>query len=195
MTASNFRTALDFIFRPENDGQQDDSAPGENFRTSYGVTQMTWDAAVRDGIVAGLLENATQAQVEAIYRARYWNAVGCSSLPDGVDLMAFNDAVLCGPGHAARLMQRIAGAVQDGAVGPETLRKVGAYGVKPMIDAIAAGDLEYFMQLHNAPMFIRGWTRRTNDCRALAYKLARLALAPDAPAAVDTPEATAGDQV
>ncbi|MEJ0016839.1 MAG: glycosyl hydrolase 108 family protein [Acetobacteraceae bacterium] len=151
MTASNFAAALDFIWGPTRDGHQDDSAPGETFRTSWGMKQMTWDAAVADGIVAGDLAHATKDQCAAIYRARYWNALHCSSLPDGVDLMAFNDATLCGPGHAARLMQRIVGAQQDGAVGPETLRKVGSFGVRALIDRIAAGDLEYFMTLHNAP--------------------------------------------
>lgn len=169
---------MDFIWQPNNDGHKDDSAPGEKFHTSFGVTDMTWNAAVTDGIVSGSLRTATKDQFLAIYRARYWNSLNCSSLPGGVDLMAFNDAVLCGPGHASRLIQRIVGAKQDGAIGPMTLRASGVFGVRALIDAIADGDIQYFMSLHNAPMFLKGWTRRTQECRTIAYRLAGLGVPP-----------------
>lgn len=192
MSAANFIAALGFIWQPENDGHQNDSAPGETFHTSWGVTQPTWDAAVAAGIVKGSLDTATKAQCTAIYRAFYWNALHASSLPDGVDIMAFVDATLTGAGHVARLLQRIVGAAIDGAIGPDSLRLIGSYGTARMIDSIAAADLEYEMALSNSPKFINGWTRREQDCRVLAYKIARLPLAP-APVAHQIPANTSED--
>jgi lysozyme family protein len=174
VTASSFQASLDFIWAPDRDGSQDDSAPGEPFQTAWGITQTTWDSSVTDGIVIGDLTSATEDQCAAIYRVRYWNAMHASSLPTGVDLMCFNDATLTGPGHTARLLQRTVGAVQDGAIGPDTLRRVGSFGVKALIDTLAAADALYLMTLANAPKFLNGWTRRENACRAAAYKIARI---------------------
>ena len=174
MSANNFQAAMDFIWAPDRDGAKNDSAPGEQFATAYGVTQMTWDSAVADGIVSGALADATKDQCEAIYRVRYWNALHASSLQDGVDLMMFNSAVLAGAGHAAKLLQRIVGAEQDGAIGPDTLRHANSFGVKALIDAIADGDEAFFASLANAPLFLRGWTRREEAARQLAYKMARI---------------------
>lgn len=192
MSAANFIAALGFIWQPENDGHQNDSAPGEAFRTSWGVTQATWDAAIDAGVVKGTLDTATQTQCVAIYRAFYWNALHASSLPDGVDIMAFVDATLTGAGHVARLLQRIVGAAVDGAIGPDSLRLIGSYGTARMIDSIAAADLEYEMALANAPKFINGWTRREQECRVLAYKIARLPLA-TAPTPPQVPANTSSD--
>ena len=170
--SDNFEHALDFVWR--FDGFKNDSAPGETFRTSYGVTEGTWAGAVRDGVVEGAFEDMTEAQARAIYRVDFWNAMHCSSLPPGVDVMMFSSGTLAGTGHAVRLLQRIIGAHVDGVVGPETIRKAGSFGLRQLIDALAAGDEAWFKTL-GKDQFVRGWTRRTEECRQLAYHLARIA--------------------
>ncbi len=175
MSGANFKAALDFIWGADRDGHQDDTAPTETFRTSWGVTQPVWDTACAQGIVTGQLEDATQEQCAAIYRTLFWNALHCSSLPDGVDLVLFSNACLAGVGHEARLLQRIVHATVDGAIGPETLRKACGFGTKALIDALIAADQEYLISLANAPLFIHGWTRREEATRAAGYKVARIA--------------------
>ena len=49
MTAANFEAALKAFWT--FDGAKQDAAPGETFATSYGVTEMTWSAAVETGVV------------------------------------------------------------------------------------------------------------------------------------------------
>lgn len=180
MTASSFPVFMAFIWSPTNDGARRDNAPGETFNTVRGITQMTWDAAARDGIVAGDLQDATDAQLTAIYQANYWNALRCNELPAGVDVMVANDAVLAGPGHAARLLQRCVGVAEDGAIGPETLRGVWRVGTAPLIDKLHDADDAFFASLAKAPLFLGGWTRREDDARALALRL----IGAPAPAAV-----------
>jgi lysozyme family protein len=170
----NFQSALDFIWQPQNDGHRNDSAPGENFATVYGVTQPVWDRACEEGLVTGDIATADLAECTAIYHSFYWNAAGCQLLPAGIDLMVFNDAVLCGTGHGSRLLQRVVGAKQDGAVGPKTLALVQRMNTKEVIDQIASGDEAYFASLRNAPRFLNGWTRREKDAQALAYRLAAI---------------------
>lgn len=171
---TDFDTSLDFIWGPSRDGQPDDSAPGETFRTSYGVTASTWAYAVDHGIVTGNIEDATRDQCGAIFRAFYWNAMHCSSLPAGVDLLLFEQATLGGTGIVVRIMQGIIGAEADGVVGPETLRLAGSHNVRDMIDRQVQTFLVHLSTLGNWQTFQRGWTNREVAAKAAAYKLARI---------------------
>lgn len=163
-----FATALAFIWQADNDGAQNDAAPGEPFHTSWGVTQQTWDNAVAHGLVSGSLDQATQDQCKVIYRANYWNAMRCDSLPAGVAIMLFNDAVLTGVGHTVRMLQRIVGVTADGVVGPLTAAKVALYGAIGTVNALVQADEQYLATLAGAPKFLHGWTRREEECRAVA---------------------------
>jgi lysozyme family protein len=169
---ATYEACLAFVEGPSRDGSFNDSAPGEAFVTHYGVTQYTWGMAVQQGIVDGGFSSATTEQCAAVMRALYWNSMHCSSFAPGIGLMLFNDGVLCGTGHATRLVQRIVGAAQDGVVGPQTLRLANSFGVKALIDAIVAGDDAYFAALKNAPLFLHGWLRRESDAQKLAYQMA-----------------------
>ena len=167
-----FRAAIQFIMGPSNDGHADDSAPGEAFITRWGITGMTWNYAASHGLVTGALADATPQQIVVIYSALFWRAAGCYRLEPAVGFMVFNDAVLCGTGHAARMLQRIVGAVEDGIIGMDTENKAWRFGVPALIRAIAAGDDAYFATLANAPKFLNGWTRREDEAMAAALKLA-----------------------
>ena len=163
-----FDTAVAFIWGPDRDGQQDDSAPGEGFRTSFGITEMTWNDAVNQGIVSGDFATATRDQFLTIYRVRYWNALGCDHVNPGVALVLFNDGTLTGTGHVARLLQRCVGTTEDGVVGPHTEAAANAMARADLINALIAADETYLASLANAPQFINGWTRREESCRTAA---------------------------
>jgi lysozyme family protein len=169
--SATFDQAIDFIWAPDRDGHQNDRAPGESFATAWGITQMTWDNAVANGMVSGPLADATRAQCEAIYRADYWNPLHCDSLNPGVAFVLFNDAVLSGVDAAVRLLQRMVGATEDGIFGPQTLRMANAVPASQLIDRLTVADEKYLASLANAPMFIRGWDRRELACQAEALTL------------------------
>ena len=169
--ATTFDRAIDFIWAPDRDGHQNDRAPGESFATAWGITQMTWDGAVADGIVSGSLADATREQCKAIYRANYWVPLHCDSLDPGVAFVLFNDATLSGVDAAARLLQRCVGATEDGIIGPQTLRLANAMAPSSLIDRLTTADETYLAALRNAPMFIRGWDRREVACRTAALAL------------------------
>lgn len=165
----NFDPALGFIWI--YDGFKNDSAPGEAFQTTYGITEETWATAVEDGIVVGDFSQATSGQCADVYRWLYWDPLGCQSLPAGADLVVFSDAALAGPNHEARLLQRVVKATQDGIVGPHTLKLAGAMPAKALIDGLCSGNLAYLKSL-GMQLYIRGWTNRENATQKAAYKLA-----------------------
>lgn len=173
MTPCTFETCDGFVL--QFDGVRDDSAPGENFATSYGITAMTWAWAIGQGVVADKpLAAGTVGEFEAIRRALFWNPLRCAQLPAGVALMVYNDGVLCGVGHEASLLARVIGstAPPTSVIGPDIMRKANSFGDKALIDALAKADETYLASLAKAPLFLSGWTRREEAARALAYQMA-----------------------
>jgi len=157
------------------DGARVDAAPGEHFATSYGVTKMSWDDAVNEGLVSGDMNNAPVADFAKILEANYWDRNNCNQLPIGIDLMVFNDGTLSGYDHAAKLLQRLVGTEVDGQIGPLTLKAVGAFiaasSIEALIDRIAGADKIYLLQLNNAPLYINGWMRRERYMQTTAYNM------------------------
>jgi lysozyme family protein len=171
MAVAAFQSGMAFILSPERDGHKDDRAPGEKFMTNNGITDATWNHAVAQGIVSGLLTDMTHAQCLAIYRANFWNAMRCDAFPPGVALVLFVDATLMGVGHVTGLLQRIVGARLPGCVGPETIGDAARWRPADLVNALIDADEVYLATLANAPLFIRGWTRREEALRKAALAL------------------------
>ena len=172
MASATWPAALSFVWRPENDGQGyhcDAGDPGG--ATNRGVTHATWDEAVRHGLVSGDLSTASPADLSRVLRCMFWNVIQGDALPAGPDLAVFNIAMLAGPGRAARILQGVCGAVVDGAVGPATIRAAGGMPASGLVARLTDGAETYFAHCSDAAQFLRGWTRRANDCRALAISI------------------------
>jgi lysozyme family protein len=153
---TTFDAALAFIWDADRDGHAYDRAPGETFATAWGVTEMTWQAAVADGLMSGELADATREQCATIYRARYWNPLRCDSFAPGVAMVLFVDATLTGTGHVARLLQRIVGTVADGVIGPHTIAAANRWIPAALIGQLMDVDEAYLATLAKAPTFLRG---------------------------------------
>jgi lysozyme family protein len=170
---TNWQTSLNFTFN--YDGFKDDQAAGESFATSYGVTEYTWNDAVEAGIVTGSIADATQDQCITVLHDMFWNKVNGDGLPSGCDVVVYNNGMVCGAEHAAKLAQRVVGVAEDGAIGPITLLAIKGFGVQQFIDAMTAADEKYFAALAKAPLYLIGWDRREEACKVLAYQLAGIA--------------------
>jgi lysozyme family protein len=143
------------------DGFKDDRAPGETFATAYGVTEMTWTWAIGQGVVEDKpIDQATAEDCETVRKVLFWNSAHCGQLPAPVALMVYNDSVLCGVGHAVRLLQRVCGVADDGDVGPATLGAVGSIDRMVLVDRLVAADDTYLAALAKAPLYLKGWERR-----------------------------------
>lgn len=171
-----FLDGLDFFWVPSMDGHQEDSAPTESFRTSWGITPPIWNAGLAQGVVHGDLENATQEQCAALFFVFFFNALRLTTVPEAIAFTLFVESTLTGTGHVAKLLQRIVGTAQDGIVGSLTLTAMYRYivkvGTKAMLDAIVDGDEVYEKSLPNAATYIGGWIKRDEEERLAAYKFA-----------------------
>lgn len=165
----NFQTCLDAFWT--FDGVKLDAAPGEKFATSYGVTRMSWDDAVDEGLVSGDMNSAPVSDFAKILEANYWDRNNCNQLPAGIDLMVFNDATLSGDDHAAKLLQRLVGTIPDGMIGPHTIVEVKAMEPSVLVLMIARADIAFLSALRNASLYINGWKRREFYMQTEALKM------------------------
>lgn len=137
--------------------------------TNRGVTQTVYnDWRVTHGLPEQSVKHITDAEVMAIYKHRYWDAVKGDELPCGVDYCVFDFAVNSGTLRAARYLQEAAGANVDGMIGPATLAAVAAEGADELIDTICDARLAFLKRLSTFDTFGKGWTRRVEDVRAKA---------------------------
>ena len=79
--------------------------------TNLGVTKKTYDNYYDTDIDKEGMKQLTKADVEPIYKDRYWLKCQCQELPSGVDWAVFDYAVNAGgPSRAAKALQRALGA-------------------------------------------------------------------------------------
>lgn len=158
-------------------------------RTSRGVTQRVYTAWLRrQGLPSADVWTATDAQVEAIYRALYWTKAGCDELPAGVDFVVFDGAINSGVGQSIRWLQRsltgYPGAV-DGAVGDVTLHAASQdEDNDALVARYCAARLGTLRGLKAWRTYGRGWSARIANAQKIGQAWASGSVGP-APVAVD----------
>jgi lysozyme family protein len=141
--------------------------------TNKGITQRVYDDWRRSrGLDPRSVRSIEQNEVEAIYRAQYWDRIRGDDLPAGVDYCVFDFAVNSGTNRAARYLQKAAGVLDDGQIGPMTLAAVRASNPKHLINAICAARQAFLEQLSTFSTFGTGWTRRVAEVAATCSGMA-----------------------
>jgi lysozyme family protein len=160
---SNFQRALSRVLKHEGGYVDHPKDPGG--ATNRGVTIATFRRYVkRDGTKADL-RAITAEQVATVYYKHYWAAVDANELPAGVDYAVFDLAVNSGPSRAARFLQRVVGATEDGRIGPATLAAVRNADPTELIAKLCVARLAWLRTLKTWPTFGKGWERRVTDVR------------------------------
>lgn len=179
---SNFDRALLLVLKHEGGYSNHPKDPGG--ATNRGVTQMTYDNWRKDQHQpVRSVKEITDAEIAALYRSRYWNAVRGDDLPAGVDYAVFDYAVNSGPGRAVRELQKAVGAVADGIIGPATLALAAADQPKHLIADICQRRLAFMRQLSTWSTFGKGWQARVDGVLASALAMAASAEPVQAPPA------------
>lgn len=145
----NFGRALAFALQYEGGYVNHPKDPGGP--TNMGITIATLSHEL--GRRASILEvkNLTVEQAGAIYRKKYWNAIGANDLPAGVDILAFDIAVNSGVGRALQWLEKTRGL--------QPRQRVAA------LDRTRVG---FYRALRTFPVFGKGWLRRESACLAVA---------------------------
>ncbi len=152
---SDFQNCVRLVL--EHEGGNDDDPRDPGGRTSRGIIQSEWNTWRKSHPgLPGDVWSAPQVQVEAIYREKYWDALGCDRMPSGVDYAMFDFGVNSGISRAQKF--------RDG---------ISALKPTDIIDELCSARLTFLKGLTTWKTFGRGWTTRVNDVRRDAIAMAR----------------------
>jgi lysozyme family protein len=174
MLRDYFPKALDFIWRPDVDGQPYHVTPHDTGgATNWGVTYATWSAwqrLHRQPASLSAFKQLDKSAFEPLYRAQFWNACRCSSLGP-IGIMVFDCAVNCGPGHGASFLQMVLGVDVDGQIGPLTIAAYAAVDPDVLVRALCEQREDYYQHCPRAEYFCKGWNTRAENCRDYVLSL------------------------
>lgn len=171
MSKCNFARALAAVLVSEGGFVNNPHDPGG--ATNKGVTQLVYDDwRARLNLPKQSVKLLTDAETEAIYRERYWNAIQGDRLPDGVDYCMFDFAVNSGPTRAAKTLQQVVGVADDGQIGPATLAAVAAQEQHRLIADLCAARMAFLKRLPTFKFFGKGWNRRVAQVQLKAATMA-----------------------
>lgn len=169
---SNFQACLNFVLLPANDGQPFHVTPGDpGEATAWGVTRATLSAYLHRPATIADVKALTRSSVAPIYRVFFWLPDGCDKLPIGLDLMTFDQGVLCGQGESAKLLQSVVGVEPDGEVGPITLAAIAKNDTAALIQSLASVQADHYRSLAQFDEFGRGWLARLDRRQSAALKM------------------------
>jgi lysozyme family protein len=157
----NFDTALKALLKHEGGYVNHPADPGG--MTNLGVTKRVWEEWVGHEVDEKTMRALTPALVAPLYKKKYWDKVCGDELPTGVDLVVFDLAVNSGPGRAAKMLQKVLGVTQDGAIGPQTLAKAINIDSSKLVADYNAERLAFLMALPTWGTFGKGWGRRVAE--------------------------------
>jgi len=173
MATNNFDECIKIILQHEGGFVNHPKDPGG--ATNLGVTKHVFESWVGKKVSVDEMRALTVADVSPIYKKNYWDKVHGDDLPKGLDLCVFDFGVNAGPGRAARYLQNLVGAADDGQIGPNTLAKVNEYvtehSVEVSVHKYQQSRQEYYESLHHFDTFGRGWTRRVNETTEKAINM------------------------
>lgn len=142
--------------------------------TNYGVTLATlrrWRNS--ETVDCAAVRAMLPLEAREIMRANYWNAVRGDDLPRGIGLCVFDFAVNAGPRAAGIKLQQVLGMTKvDGVIGPATCRMVwGSQDFRRIVMRYCDARMEFYRSLPTWNTFGKGWTARTERCRAEALAM------------------------
>ena len=149
---SNFDACLRFVLQYEGGFVNHPADPGG--ATNLGITRATLAAWRKRPVTVADVRALTRDEAAAIYRAKYWDAIGGDALPAGVDLLAFDIAVNMGVGRAKAW-----------------LAATGAMPTAAQIAALGRRRMSFWQGLKTWKIFGRGWSARGQACLARAISM------------------------
>ena len=168
---TNFDRCLTETLKHEGGWADDPHDPGG--ATMRGITIGTFRAWKGRAVTKAELRAISAADLRAIYRQKYWDAVRGDDLPAGLDLVAFDAAVNSGVSRGAKWLQTALGVAADGNIGPATLAAARKAHPEAVIDRATSARLAWLRTLPTWGRFGKGWARRVESVREVATGMAK----------------------
>jgi len=177
---TNFATCLQNVLCDEGGYTNNAADPGGP--TKYGITIFDVREYLKPDATASDVKALTLDDVSPIYRVRYWAALSCDRLPNGLDYAIFDYGVHSGVGRAGKVLRRVLG-MSDLAwqVTADVLVAINDRDVPFLIRAVCRERLLFLRHLTTWPTFGRGWGKRVASVERIAVKMTRPSHSPTAP--------------
>ncbi|MDQ0391128.1 glycoside hydrolase family 108 protein [Labrys monachus] len=172
MSAENFQRALSLVLKSEGGYVNNPRDPGG--ATNFGITQAVYDGwRARRNQLRQSVRSIGMADVTAIYRDQYWDAIRGDELPPGIDYAVFDAAVNSGPVQGVKWLQRaLPASPVDGHIGLVTLGAVAGINDRAaLIERLCAQRLGFLRRLKQWLTFGRGWSNRMASVQAAALAM------------------------
>jgi len=148
----NYKDCLSRLLKDEGGFTNDPRDPGG--ATNFGITLTDYRKYIDSEGTADSVRQMKVEDAKEIYKSKYWDALGCDSLPSGVDYTCFDYGVNSGLGRPRKALQRF----KD---------KTGV----DLINAINDERMDFLRSLKTFPTFGKGWTARVARVRAHSLEL------------------------
>lgn len=155
---TNFQMALRFTLRWEGGYVNDPDDPGG--ATNKGITQKTYDAyRKKKGQALQPVQSISDAEVQDIYKAGYWDTVQGDRQGWPLNLVLFDTAVNMGPARANEFLEQA----------KKTLDQIPSIDLQELARRVI--DLRvnryYWLVLRNPRLkkFLNGWLNRVRDLK------------------------------
>jgi lysozyme family protein len=170
MAASSYDDALRRLLAHEGGYTNHPSDPGGP--TNFGITIHDYRTYIDPDATAADVKAMRLEDAQAIYRAKYWDALAGDALPAGLDYAVFDYGVNSGISRSAKALQRLIGVADDGKIGPKTLAAVADRDAAPLIAGLCDERLAFLKRLKTWRVFGKGWGRRVAEVRGAALAMA-----------------------
>jgi len=158
---NNFDKCFEMLLKHEGGFVNHPEDPGG--ATNLGVTKRVMQEFLGRAVSMGEMKALTPEDVKPVYKKLYADKVRFDDLPSGLDWAVLDWAVNSGPGRAAKALQKIVGAKQDGAIGPKTLQAVANFDAGETIEKLHSSRQKFYEGLTHFKTFGKGWTRRNQE--------------------------------
>jgi lysozyme family protein len=144
---------------------------GRKGSTMLGVTQYNWEAHVGHQVTHDDMRKLTPADVEPLYKKKYWDVVRADELPSGIDYLVFDMGVNAGPGRSIKLLQAAVGVPADGGFGPMTMAAVQAADPVKLIEDFSDAKEAFYRSLDSFTVYGTGWLNRVAAVKVKASSM------------------------
>jgi len=124
--------------------------------TMHGVTKRV----ARANGYMGSMRDLPLDLAKKIAKMEYWNPASIDLLPTPVKFDVFDASYHSSPMQALRWLQKALFVADDGVVGPETLKALGASNPVSVLARFNGQRLNAMTDMRNWGSFSRGWSKR-----------------------------------
>jgi len=152
---SNYNDCLQRVLKDEGGYTNDPNDSGGP--TNFGITIADYRKYINKNGTAEDVKSMSVDEAKIIYKARYWDALGCDKLPSGVDYTCFDYGVNSGLGRPRKALQRFK-----------------SLSGTQLIDAINDERTAFLKAISSGKngKFLKGWLARVNRVRSYSKQLA-----------------------